>query len=150
MPVSVNITGKKILIVGGGKIGFHKATVLREFTEHVTVVSQEFHEGFELLPFTLIKKDYEKTDLDGAFLVYICTGNATLNALIKRDAGEAGALACVCDRPELCDVISPAVYKDGHLTVAVSSNARNVRLSVAVRNRIRTLAQNGTLSLEQP
>jgi siroheme synthase-like protein len=150
LPVSVNITGKKILIVGGGKIGFHKATTLREFTENITIVSPEFHEEFETLPFTQAKKEYEKTDLEGAFLVYICTENGELNARIKSDAEAAGTLACVCDHPALCDFISPAIYREEYMTIAVSSNARNVRQAISIRNRIRALAQNGTLSLEQP
>jgi hypothetical protein len=33
------------------------------------------------------------------------------------------------------------------VTVAVSSDARDVRLSIAIRNRIRRLAQDGTLEL---
>ncbi|MDR1524395.1 MAG: bifunctional precorrin-2 dehydrogenase/sirohydrochlorin ferrochelatase [Tannerella sp.] len=149
LPVSVNITGKKILIIGGGKVGYHKASVLSRFTAEATVISPEFHDGFGDLPFKLVKKEYERTDLEGAFLVYICTENEALNARIKNDAETLNVLACVCDNPALCDFISPAIYKEGNVTVAVSSNARNVRRSIAIRDRIRRLAQNGTLSLQE-
>lgn len=136
LPVSVNITNKKILIIGGGKVGYHKATILSGFTDNVTVISPGFQEGFEGLPFTQVKKEYEKKDLEGVFLVYICTENEALNVRIKNDAETLGVLASVCDSPELCDFISPAIYKNGHVTIAVSSNARNVRQSIAIRNKI--------------
>ncbi|MDR2679357.1 MAG: bifunctional precorrin-2 dehydrogenase/sirohydrochlorin ferrochelatase [Tannerella sp.] len=149
LPVSVNITGRKILIIGGGKTGYHKATLLSRFTDRVTVVSPDFHEGFGDLPFELVRKEYERTDLEGAFMVYICTGDEALNARIKNDAGTLNVPASVCDSPALCDFISPAIYKEGDMTIAVSSNARNVRRSIAVRDRIRQLAQNGELSLQE-
>jgi siroheme synthase-like protein len=147
LPVSVNITNKKILIIGGGKVGYHKATVLSEFTDNVTVISPEFQDGFEGLPFTLMKKEYEKKDLEGVFLVYICTENEKLNVRIKNDAGTLRIPACVCDHPALCDFISPAIYKEGNVTIAVSSNARDVRRSIAIRDGIRRLVQNGKLVL---
>ncbi|GHU91499.1 hypothetical protein FACS1894155_11220 [Bacteroidia bacterium] len=95
LPVAINITGKKILIIGGGKVGYHKAGILSRFTDKVTVVSPEFHEGFGSLPFTLIEKEYSKDDLDGVFLVYICTENESLNVQIKKDAEQKGILSGV-------------------------------------------------------
>jgi siroheme synthase-like protein len=136
MPVSINITGKRILIIGGGKVGRHKATILSRFTSEATVISPVFHEGFETLPFERIQKQYEPNDLESAFLVYICTENESLNAKIKGDCEKRGILAGVCDNPALCDFISPAIYKNGDLTIAVSSNAQNVRRSIGIRDWI--------------
>lgn len=148
LPVSVNITGKKILIIGGGKIGFHKAAILSRFTQKATVISPQFHEGFSALPFSLVRKEYEKSDLDGAFLVYICTENKPLNVRVKRDAEALGILASVCDNPAICDFISPAIYKNGHVTIAVSSNAQDVRRSIGIRDRIRDLVQEGRIIID--
>lgn len=148
LPIAINITGKKILIVGGGTVGYHKAAVLNRFTGEATVISPRFHEGFRTLPFTLIKKEYAKEDLEGISLVYICTENEQLNRQIKRDAAERGVLACVCDNPLLCDFTSPAIFKQGDICIAVSSGARDVRRSIAVRNRIAALVENGELKIE--
>lgn len=137
LPIAINITGKKILIIGGGKVGFHKATLLHCYTDSVTVISPAFHEGFELLPFTLIRKEYEPSDLLGAFLVYVCTGDETLNRKVKLEAEALGILTCVCDNPDLCDFISPAIHQDGNISVAVTSNGEDVRRSIAVRDRIK-------------
>lgn len=137
LPININIEGKKILIIGGGRVGLHKATILHRFTDEATVISPDFKEGFEELPFTLIKKEYEATDIDGAHLIYICTENHDLNARIKKDAEERGILASVCDNPALCDFTSPAIFKDGDLMVAVSSNAKDVHRSMSIRDAIR-------------
>lgn len=149
LPISINITNRKILIIGGGKVGFHKATILNRYTDKATIVSPQFHEGFKDLPFDLIEKEYEPNDLDGVFLVYVCTENEKLNAQIKTDAEQRGVLASVCDNPPLCDFISPAIYKKENVTIAVSSNARNVYQSVDIRNQIRELEQSGALVLNK-
>lgn len=137
LPISINIEGKKVIIIGGGRVGLHKATILSRFTDEATIISPQFKEGFEALPFTLIKKEYEPSDLEGAVLVYVCTENTELNERIKRDAEERHILASVCDSPKLCDFISPAIYKDGDLTIAVSSNAKDVHLSMRIRDSIK-------------
>lgn len=149
LPVSLCITGKKILIIGGGKVGYHKATLLNRFTDQATVISPEFLDGFNTLPFERLAKRYEKEDLSGVFLVYICTENEALNAQIKEDAGELGVLASVCDNPACCDFISPAIYKEKNVTVAVSSNARNVYQSIDIRNQIGKRIQEGIISIQK-
>jgi siroheme synthase-like protein len=148
LPISINITQKKIVIIGGGKVAFHKATILSRFTSEATVVAPEFHPEFETLPFQLIQKEYETNDLEGAFLVYICTGNEALNAKIKTECEKRNLLASVCDNPLLCDFVSPAIYKEENMTIAVSSNAQNVRQSIAVRNQIRNLFENQLLEIK--
>lgn len=149
LPISINITDKKILIIGGGKVGYHKACILNRFTDKATIVSPQFVDGFKDLPFELIQKKYSKEDLEGVFLLYICTENEKLNAEIKSEADDLGILASVCDNPILCDFVSPAIFKSDNVTVAVSSNARDVYQSINIRNQIKILVENGDLKLEQ-
>lgn len=150
LPISINVTGKKILLIGGGKVATHKASILARFvTDNVTVISPYFTKEIKQLPFRFIEKIYEKEDLEGYFLVYVCTGDHELNRQIKADAEALGILTSVCDAPLLCDFVSPAIFKQEHLTIAVASNAQNVYQSVAVRDRIAKLTQDGILQLDQ-
>jgi siroheme synthase (precorrin-2 oxidase/ferrochelatase) len=135
LPININISGKRILIIGGGRVGLHKATILSRFTQEATIISPTFHEGFRQSPFTLVRKKYEPTDLEGAFMVYICTENEELNRRIKQDAELRHVLASVCDNPTLCDFTSPAIFRKGELTVAVASNAKDVRRSMRIIGR---------------
>src|SRR5665647_489171 len=145
MPISLNVTNKKILLVGGGKVATHKGSIMARIVSNVTVISPDFTDEIRQLPFTFIEKKYEKSDLEGFFLVYVCTGNHELNAQIKIDAEELGILTSVCDAPLLCDFVSPAIHKEGNITISVGSNARNVYQSVDIRNQINELIQDGTI-----
>lgn len=150
LPISINVTGRKILLIGGGKVATHKASIIARFvTENVTVISPDFTPEILQQPFTFIEKEYEKNDLKDFFLVYVCTGDHELNRQIKVDAEEMGILTSVCDAPMLCDFVSPAIFKHDHLTIAVASNAQNVYQSIAVRDRIVKLTQDGILQLDQ-
>ena len=148
LPISINVTNKKILLIGGGKVATHKGTIMAGFVDNVTVIAPEFTPEIKKLPFTFIEKEYEKSDLEGYFLVYVCTGDHELNAQIKTDAEELEILTSVCDAPMLCDFVSPAIYKDGNLTISVGSNAQNVYQSVDIRNQIKELIENGQIHIQ--
>jgi len=87
------------------------------------------------------EKPYEKSDLEGAFLVYACTNIIELNQQVKTDAESLGILVNVVDNPKLCDFVSPAIYKRNHMTIAVGSNAQEVRRSIIVRDKIKKLLE---------
>jgi siroheme synthase-like protein len=145
MPLCLDVSGKRILLIGGGKVALHKATALFRFTGEATVISPTFADGFDALPFTRVRKTYEPADLKGAFLVYICTEDEKLNAEIKAECTALGILSSVCDNPALCDFISPAVWKSDNMSIAVSSNGQDVRRSIALRDRIRRLSEEHVL-----
>lgn len=137
LPINIDIEGKRILIIGGGRVGLHKAKILNRFTQEATVISPKFEEEFHTLPFKLKEKSYDKKDLEGVFLVYVCTENSELNRQIKQDAQEMRILCSVCDNPQLCDFTSPAIFKKDDILIAVSSNATNVHKSMSIRDAIK-------------
>ena len=143
LPIGINIEGRRIVIAGGGNVALHKASIRSAYTENVTVVSPEFRTGFEELGFTLVPSELRPEHLEGAWLLYACTGDSAVNRQIRALAHERGILVSVCDSPSECDFISPAVFRDGCMTVAVGSDSRDVRRSIRVRDRVRELAGQG-------
>lgn len=143
LPLNIRIDNKKILFVGGGKIAMHKIQTVEQYTRDITIVSPEIHPDLKGKGFTEIYKEYDKSDLDGFFLVYACTNNIEINRKIKNDAEECRIMVNVVDNRELSDFISPAIIKQDEMTIAVSSNGQNVKKSVEWRNRIRELMKNG-------
>jgi precorrin-2 dehydrogenase/sirohydrochlorin ferrochelatase len=144
LPISINITDKKILIIGGGRIANHKIGFLDQFTKNITVVGIEVIEAIKRRGLIYFEKPYEKGDLTGYFLVYACTNIIELNKQVKNNAEELGILCNVVDNPKLCDFVSPAIYKHGIYTVAVGSNAQDVFKSVEIRNKVKEYLENDT------
>lgn len=139
LPIGLNITRKKIVIIGGGRIALQKIKVLSQFTKNISIVALSVNSEIKNSGFKYRLKAYEPDDLAGAFLVYACTDQKPLNTRIKRDASKLGILVNVVDSPAQCDFISPAIYKKGYMAVSVLSSGRNVKKSVAWRNRIRAI-----------
>ena len=142
LPINIRIDDKKILFVGGGKIAMHKIQTVEKYSSTLTVLAPEIHEELKRKGFKEIYKEYETGDLQGVFLVYACTNNIEVNRRIKEDAEKAGILVNVVDNRELSDFISPAVFKQDEMTVAISSNGQNVKKSVEWRDKIKALMQN--------
>ena len=142
MPININITQKNILIVGGGKVAYHKIVLIMRFTNRIRVVAKEIIPEIKKLDIFCIEKAYEPYDLDGNFLVYAATNIPETNLQIYNDAHERNILANVVDNPPVCDFVSPAIYIKDHMTVAVGSNARDVYKSIELRDKIKEFIEN--------
>lgn len=150
LPISINVTNKKILFVGGGKVALQKIRSLQRFDVAISVISIDFNPELENLnEITRINKSFDPADLDGFFLVYACTDNNHTNELIRDACHERNILVCVADTPRLCDFISPAIYKSGNTTISVSSNARDAKKSVEIRNQIQKNYELSDAQLEK-
>lgn len=148
LPITINIANARILIIGGGQVATHKAQILSRFTDTATVISPIISDEIKSLPFRCIEKEFDENDLRNVDILFVCTGDHALNAHIKNIASEQRILTSVCDNPALCDFISPAIFSPDNMTIAVGSDAQDVRRSIRIRNRIKQLADEGILDLQ--
>lgn len=136
LPISIDISEQKILIIGGGQSALKKIRILQRFDANLEVVAENIIDEILASGITCFQKRYEKSDLQGYLMLYSCTNNEELDRQIAIDGREAGVLVNIHDKPSLCQFVSPAIYKDGNINVAVSSNAQDVYESIRLRNLI--------------
>ena len=148
LPINIRISDARILIVGGGRVATHKATILSRFTSDATVVAPEVSDGIKALPFRWVERNFAENDLEGVTLLFVCTGNHQLNRHIRELARQRGILTSVCDSPADCDFTSPAIYRDGDLTVSVASDGKDVRRSIRVRDRIKEAIAHDNIQID--
>lgn len=141
LPVCLDITDKNILFIGGGKVCLHKLKTVILYTYNIRVLAPEISDEISAYEVELVRDFYRVEYLEGASIVYACTNNRELNLRIKDDCKKMNILVNVCDDPENCDFISPAIYKDGNISVAVSSDGKDVKKSVSLRNSIREILE---------
>jgi siroheme synthase-like protein len=137
LPIYLNITDKKILIVGGGKVAAFKVEKLLQFTREITVVARDVCREIREAGIEVIQSEYSSAILHGFTLAYACTDDRELNKRIKKDAEELKIPVNVVDDPDQCDFISPAVYTDRNFTVAVSTHGTAPSGAAAVRDLIK-------------
>lgn len=142
LPIAIDISNSKILIIGGGQSALKKIRILQRYGANIEVVAWNIIDEVYASGVICHLKKYEKSDLNGYLMLYSCTNNETLDKQIAEDGREAGVLVNVHDNPTLCQFVSPAIYRDGNLSVAVSSNAENVYEAIRVRNLIQEYLEN--------
>ncbi|OHB69224.1 MAG: hypothetical protein A2W23_07980 [Planctomycetes bacterium RBG_16_43_13] len=142
LPICINITGKKILIVGGGRTALQKLKTLIKYTDDITVCAPEICDEIISMGIECRKREYHTKILNGVSLVFACTNNETANKRILIDARKNGLLVNISDNPTMSDFVSPAIYEKGNMSVAVSSNAENVKKSIQWRDAIKRFAEH--------
>lgn len=146
LPIAINIEDEQILIIGGGKVAWHKVELLSRYTSHFKVIAPYIDPRIESFGgIEIVRREYKKSDLAGHLLVYAATDNSELNAQIRQDGREFRTIVNVVDKPERCDFISPAIYKVDNMSVAVTSNGQDVYGSVKLRNEIKDFLQKDSI-----
>jgi siroheme synthase-like protein len=128
MPISVSMTDRSCLVVGGGPVALRKVESLLEYDTPITVVSPEADEKLEYHAkrgrITLEKREYQSPEASAYGLVVSATNDVTLNERVHADARGTGALVNVVDDPPHCDFIFPAVLRRDCLTTAISTDGK--------------------------
>ncbi len=141
LPISLNIANQKILILGGGQDAFKKLKILQRFDAEVEVLALKVCEEIKNSGVKFYEMTYHKKYLKNYLMLYSCLNNDELDKQIVKDCNEAGVLVNIHDKPELCQFVSPAIYKQGNITIAVASNGENVYESIRIRNLIKDKLQ---------
>ena len=126
----------------------HKATILSRFTAEANVIAPQVSDGIKALPFQWEERDFAEADLEGVTLLFVCTGDHHLNHHIHSLARQRGILTSVCDSPAECDFTSPAICRQGDLTISVASDGKDVRRSIRVRDRIKEAIAHDSIQID--
>lgn len=141
------LTGRKVVVVGGGHVAQRRVPSLLATGAAVTLVSPEVTPALEGLAgeLTLVLRDFTETDLDGAWYVVAATDDPEVNARVAA-AAEARHTFCVRSDDALGGTAwTPAVGHHGSVTVGVLGN-REPRKSAALRDDIVTALRDGHLT----
>ncbi len=142
-PVYLNLEGRSCIVIGGGPEAERKVLGLREAGGRVTVISPTITRRLEEMTgqglIQVARRSYRRGDLDGAFLVIAASEDKRANREIWQEAEQGRVLLNAVDDMPHCHFIAPAIYRQGDLTVAISTAGKSPALAVRVRDRIGTL-----------
>ena len=164
--IELNLEGKNVLVVGGGRIALRKVKTLLPTGARITVVAPQFDPEFvslqsadkvaelsrraESASITLKTRPYEPLDLRGIFMVFICTDQPTVNAQVSNDARARRILVNnACDYLD-GDFIVPARMDFGqNIAVTVSTQGRAPSLAKKLKQKIQTEWAEGLEQVEK-
>jgi len=149
-PLGLRLSGRAVLVVGGGAVAARRASGLVAVGALVTVVAPEAGPDLRALlatgAVTWRNRGYRTGDLAGAWLAHTATGVTEVDALVASDA-EAARIWCVnAGDHTASDAWVPAVTRRDDVTVTVSTGG-DPRRAMALRDAIATSLDAGSLPL---
>jgi siroheme synthase-like protein len=140
-PVSLDVTDRACLVVGGGRVAARKARTLLECGALVTVIAPSLAPEMKQLTDRLQaveRRAYTIGDAARFRLVVTATGVAHVDSAVHDDAEAAGVWINSADDRAHSSFILPAVHRDGAVTVAVSTGGLSPAFASWLRDRLAT------------
>lgn len=142
-PMFVDLSQKKITIIGAGNIAKRRVSTLVMFTKNLLVVAPKIDKDIKLMSkqykFMISVKEYEIKDILKSDIVIATTNNLNLNNIIYKDCKDLGILVNVCSDKNKCDFYFPAVVQTNDVTIGITSGGQNHKLVRETANKIRNL-----------
>jgi siroheme synthase-like protein len=138
-PVSLDVSGRACLVVGGGSVAARKARSLLDCGGAVTVIAPAFADDMEtLVPLlqAVERRPYGAGDAAAFRLVVTATGIPAVDGAVYADAEAAGVWVNSADDIAHSSFILPAVHRDGPVTVSVSTGGLSPALASWLRTRL--------------
>ena len=140
LPIFIDIKQKPCLVVGGGDIAYRKMSLLLKANAQVTCVDQSACANVQALAdqdkITLIKRNFEVSDITSQALIISATNNTQVNAQVSQLAHSANIPVNVVDSPDLCSFIMPSIVDRSPIIIAISSAGKTPVLARLIRAKL--------------
>ena len=141
-PAHIDLSGRPVLIIGGGPAALAKARLMLAAGAQLTLIAGDF--ALETISelggkAQLIRREPVVADIEAAVLVFIADTPADEAERWAEAARIAGVLVNVVDQPALCDFTTPSIIERGGVTISISTGGAAPVLGKKLRADIEAL-----------
>lgn len=142
-PMFFSTTGRRIVIAGGGEQAAQKARLILKTDAKLILAAAELDDELMSLVDTNRAKHHSGpitgTVFDHAAMAFIATGCPGADASLQAVARDAHCPVNVVDRPELCDLFTPAIVDRDPIVVAIGSEGTAPVLTRSIKTRLEAM-----------
>jgi siroheme synthase-like protein len=140
LPVNLLVRGRRVVVVGGGRIAARKIEPLIDLGAVVQVIAPsvvpELRGWVDAGRCSLTERAFAAGDLDGAWLALTATDDPEVNAAVHA-AGEAARVwVNSADDPANCSFTMMSVIRRADLVVAIGTGGRSPALAAQLRRML--------------
>lgn len=139
-PLFVDISNKKIIVVGGGKIAQRRIETLLDFTNNLWVIAPEVTNAISLLnknqQIHWIKDIYHSYMIADADIVLAATNDDLCNDMIAKDCKSRHILVNTAHKKESCDFYFPGIVKHKNIVTGITASGSNHHEAKKAREQI--------------
>ena len=132
LPIFLNLSGRSVLIVGGGPVAASKLGTLVPTGADITVVAPAIVDPIREAGVTLLERPFIDSDLDGRWLV-LAAATPEVNAAVARAAETRRVFVNAVDDPANATAYLGGIVRRRGVTVAISTAGRAPALAGLLR-----------------
>ncbi len=139
-PVNLLVGGRRIVVVGGGRVAARKIEPLVALGADVVVVAPSVHDEVRAMAdagqVTLRERPFAPADLDDAWLAVTATDDPAVNAAVFRAGEERRVFVNSADDPANCSFTLMSVVRQADVVVAIGTGGRSPALAAYLKGRL--------------
>jgi uroporphyrin-III C-methyltransferase/precorrin-2 dehydrogenase/sirohydrochlorin ferrochelatase len=138
-PLALRLTGRRVLVVGGGTVATRRVPALIAAGARIEIVSPDLtpalHGHVDAGRATWTPRRFEPADVEGAWLVQVAVDDPAAAAQVSAAAEDQNIFCVRADDRDAATAWTPAVTRHGQVTVAVTDGGDR-RRAMAVRDLV--------------
>ncbi|MDG0842119.1 NAD(P)-binding protein [Staphylococcus equorum] len=135
IPLMIDITNKKVFVIGGGKVAERRVTTLVNYAKDIHIISPTISENLkDMFQRSVIKwseKSFEVNDIQQADLIVVATNDASTNQYVLQHK-PSHAMINMTGAATAGDVVFPSILQRGKLTLSISTNGASPALTAEI------------------
>ena len=139
-PIFLAMDDQRCVVIGGGQVAERKVENLLEYSVKIDVISPEatprmlsWAENHQV---NWMAREFQPTDIQGAFLVFAATDDQTINREVAGLCHENGILVNAVDDPAFCDFYIPSTIRRNSLVLAISTEGKSPAYAKRLRRQL--------------
>ena len=137
-PLFLKLSGRRVLLVGGGAVAAGKLEPLLRARADVQVVAPQIRPEIAAAGVRLELRPFASSDLDGAWLA-VAAATPEVNRVVAREAEARRVFVNAVDDPGSASAYAGGVVRRGGVTIAISTAGRAPALAGLLRQGIEAL-----------
>jgi precorrin-2 dehydrogenase len=140
LPANLLVRGRKVVVVGAGRVATRKIEPLLDLGAKVTVVApvatdavREHADAGELV---WHEREFVPNDLDGAWLVFTATGDRAVDAAVFALGELRRQWVNSADDPQNCSFTLMSVIRRSDLVLSIGTGGRSPALAAHLRRQL--------------
>ncbi|MEO7191948.1 MAG: bifunctional precorrin-2 dehydrogenase/sirohydrochlorin ferrochelatase [Vicinamibacterales bacterium] len=134
-PVFLKLESVSVLVVGAGPVAASKLEALLAAGARVTVVAPDVCAEIESRPVTILRREFQESDLDDVWFV-VSAATPAVNRAVSLAAATRRLFVNAVDDPGAATAYLGGVVRRSDLTIAISTSGRAPALAGLVREAL--------------
>lgn len=139
-PVNLVLQGRRVVVVGAGRVAARKVEGLLAAGAEVEVVAPELGEEIRAWRdagrLRATERPFDPSDLDGARLAFTAADDPAVNRAVYEEGERRDIFVNSADDPANCSLTLMSIVRRGDLQVAIGTGGRSPALATHLKERL--------------